>query len=115
MAVQPRLGLIIWPEYTTADISAFVTTVVGTIGLINYLIPSLRDSIDVWQAEIKRAKDLPERVWREKAVQRTREQIQLLLREAKLLDGNKRAAVRELERRKKAGETGPRQGERTRW
>ncbi|ERF70336.1 hypothetical protein EPUS_07601 [Endocarpon pusillum Z07020] len=100
MAVNPKKGLLMWPEYSDNDIDFFIANAASTISENRTLISRLRGTITTYHRRAEQARSDEERDRWEGAVSATRTEIEKLSDHVKRLDGNKRAAVRELERRR---------------
>lgn len=100
MAVNPKKGLLNWPDYQNIDIDFFLSNVDNTIAENRSLVSNLRAAITTLQRRAEQARCRDERDRWEDAVRSTRAEIESLSDEAKRSDRNKRAATREAERRR---------------
>jgi hypothetical protein len=96
MAINPKKGLLNWPTYTTNDLDFFPTHVDTTIAETRRLISNFRKVITSFEGWAERAHCRDERDKWEQAVQVTRVEIENLTDQARKLEGNKRAAGREV-------------------
>lgn len=103
MAVNPKKGLLMWPDYSDNDLDFFIANADNTIDENRALISRLRGTITIYHRRAEQAQNNDERDRWEDAVSATRAEIERLSDQAKRLDGNKRAAMREWERRKDNG------------
>ncbi|KAF7502867.1 hypothetical protein GJ744_004988 [Endocarpon pusillum] len=103
MAVNPKKGLLTWPEYSENDLDFFIANADSTISQNRTLISRLRGTITTYHRRAEQARNDEERDKWEGALSATRTEIENLSDQVKRLDGNKRAAVRELERRRSNG------------
>ncbi len=97
MAVNPKKGLLMWREYSDSDLDFFIANVGNTIRESQALIPKLQDTIMTWQLQAEQVQYVDERARLDDTISATRAEIKSLSNRAKLLDGNKRAAMREWE------------------
>lgn len=103
MAINPKKGLLMWPEYGDNDLDFFIANADNTISETRALISGFRGTSTTYHLRAEQAPNDDERDRWEDAVSATRAEIERLSDEAKRLDGNKRAAMREWERRRDNG------------
>lgn len=103
MAINPKKGLLNWPAYTDNDLTFFLTHVDTTIADTRNLISDLRELIMSFECRAQHARCREECEKWVQAIAATRVEIEHLTDQARRLEGNKRAAGREVRVRKEGG------------
>jgi hypothetical protein len=106
MAINPKKGLLNWPAYTDNDLTFFLTNADTTITETRNLISELRELITSFERRTEHARCREEREKWVQAIGATRVEIEHLTDQARRLEGNKRAAGREVQVRKGVGVIG---------
>jgi hypothetical protein len=106
MAINPKKGLLNWPAYTDNDLAFFLTHADTTIAETRNLISELRELITSFERRAEHARCREEREKWVQAIGATRVEIEHLTDQARRLEGNKRAAGREVQVRKGGGVIG---------